>query len=404
MVGGDGDGHARAGRGSARDRARGLEALTIAEVEHETDVRATIQRFGDRGAHVFGAADAHVLGADRDGRGAVGAMHRNRPAAQRHPSVVDAPLHDVRRAEEARHDRRRRPLEQAARVTLLDDAPLDHERQVLGELGGLRAVVADHERRDLVLGLHARDQAAQLGAAAGIQRRERLVEQQQPRAGAEGPRERDALLLAARQALHAPAGETGEADLVQAHTRGHAALDPNRREELRRLIVRLQRERGLTTLVVTHDRAEAAELGERLALMLEGRIVQHGPPTDLFERPVSAAVARFFGVANLLRGEVRGGRLDVRGASIAVPGPDGYAMLAIRPEHARVDAESPLRGIVREAVYAGTHVKLVVDCDELRLDLHVAPAGAPVAGQLVGVELPRERLWRLPDDDEVTVG
>jgi len=183
-----------------------------------------------------------------------------------------------------------------------------------------------------------------------------------------------------------------------------AALDPNRREELRRLIVRLQRERGLTTLVVTHDRAEAAELGERLALMLEGRIVQHGPPTDLFERPVSAAVARFFGVANLLRGEVRGGRLDVRGASIAVPGPDGYAMLAIRPEHARVDAESPLRGIVREAVYAGTHVKLVVDCDELRLDLHVAPAGAPVAGQLVGVELPRERLWRLPDDDEVTVG
>ncbi len=182
-----------------------------------------------------------------------------------------------------------------------------------------------------------------------------------------------------------------------------AALDPNRREELRRLIVRLQRERELTTVVVTHDRAEAAELGQRLALLLEGRIVQHGTPSELFERPVSAAVARFFGVANLLRGEVRGGLLDVRGAQIEVPGPDGRATLAIRPEHARVDDACALRGIVGEAVYAGTHVKLVVDCDGQRLELHVPPAGAPSAGQEVGVELPRERLWRLPDDDEVAV-
>jgi len=182
-----------------------------------------------------------------------------------------------------------------------------------------------------------------------------------------------------------------------------AALDPNRREDLRRLIVRLQRERGLTTLVVTHDRAEAAELGERVALVLEGRIVQHGPPNELFERPVSAAVARFFGVANLLRGEVRDGLLEVRGTAVAVPGPDGDATLAIRPEHARVDDDAALRAVVRESVYAGTHVKLVVDCHDLRLELHVPPAGAPAAGREIGVDLPRERLWRLPEDDEIAV-
>ena len=117
-----------------------------------------------------------------------------------------------------------------------------------------------------------------------------------------------------------------------------AALDPNRREDLRRLIARLQSERALTTLIVTHDRAEAAELGERVALMLEGRIVQHDEPRALFERPVSAAVARFFGVANLLRGTVRGGRLAWGGGELAVPVGDGAATLAIRPEHVGLDA------------------------------------------------------------------
>jgi ABC-type Fe3+/spermidine/putrescine transport system ATPase subunit len=156
-----------------------------------------------------------------------------------------------------------------------------------------------------------------------------------------------------------------------------AALDPNRREELRRLIVRVQEERGLTTLVVTHDRAEAAELGHRLALMLEGRIVQHDEPRALFERPVSAAVARFFGVANLL--------------------PDGEGgTLAIRPEHVRLDDGAPLRALVTEAVYTGTAVRLVLQAGPQRIEALVPPVGAPAAGAEVGVVLPEEHRWRLP--------
>nr|MBA2350124.1 ABC transporter ATP-binding protein [Solirubrobacterales bacterium] len=156
-----------------------------------------------------------------------------------------------------------------------------------------------------------------------------------------------------------------------------AALDPNRREELRRLIVRLQEERGLTTLIVTHDRAEAAELGHRVALMLEGRIVQHDEPRALFERPVSAAVARFFGVANLIA--------------------DGGGTLAIRPEHVRIDAGAERRAVVVESVYSGSHVRLVLDAGGQRIEALVSPADAPAAGQEVGVEFPPEQLWRLPE-------
>jgi len=175
-----------------------------------------------------------------------------------------------------------------------------------------------------------------------------------------------------------------------------AAVDPNRREGLRRLIVDLQRARAVTTLLITHDRAEAAELGERVALMLEGRIVQHAAPRELFERPATAAVARFFGAANLLRGEVRDGRLPVGGAELPVPGPDGPATFTIRPEHVTVGDTGPLPATVVEAVYAGTHVRLTLQAGEQRLEAHVAGGEAPPAGARVGVELPRERLWRIP--------
>ena len=180
-----------------------------------------------------------------------------------------------------------------------------------------------------------------------------------------------------------------------------ASLDPNRREELRRLVVRVQRERELTTLIVTHDRTEAAQLGERIALMLEGRIVQHDEPRKLFEQPVSAAVARFFGVRNLLHGSVRAGRLQVAGIEVAVPGPDGSAIVAIRPEHVRLDGDSPLRGTVVEAVYSGSHVHVAIQCGDQRIEAQLPVGEGPRAGEEVGVELALHRLWRLPDGEPV---
>lgn len=178
-----------------------------------------------------------------------------------------------------------------------------------------------------------------------------------------------------------------------------AAVDPNRREALRRLIVHTQRERALTTLVITHDRAEAAELGETLALMLEGRIVQQDDPHELFERPRSAAAARFFGGANLLRGTVRDGllHLDVDSA-LPVDGPDGPACYVIRPEALRIAPDGPLEATVIEAVYAGTFVRLALQRGEQRLEAHVPPGTPVVPGEDVRLDAPQERFWRLPDD------
>jgi ABC-type Fe3+/spermidine/putrescine transport system ATPase subunit len=176
-----------------------------------------------------------------------------------------------------------------------------------------------------------------------------------------------------------------------------AGVDPNRRDDLRRLLVGLQQARVLTTLLITHDRAEAAQLGQRVALLLDGTVVQHGTPQALFERPASAAVARFFGTRNLLRGRVTGGRLALGAASIQAPGPDGEATVAIRPERVRLDEHGRLRLTVVAASYTGTHVRLELRGQGLTLEAEVPPARAPRVGEVVGVALPREHLWRLPD-------
>ncbi len=178
-----------------------------------------------------------------------------------------------------------------------------------------------------------------------------------------------------------------------------ASVDPNRRESLRALIVSLQEARGLTTLLVTHDRAEAAELGQSLAVMLEGTVVQQDAPEVLFERPSSAAVARFFGSTNLIRGTVMRGTLAVADALLDVAGPDGPATFTIRPERIVLDESASLRMTVHASAFLGAAVRLRLEREGLALEAHVTPPTAPAAGATVGVELPRADLWRFPGEE-----
>jgi molybdopterin-binding protein len=82
------------------------------------------------------------------------------------------------------------------------------------------------------------------------------------------------------------------------------ALDPGTREELQREMARLHRELGTTTIHVTHDFEEAVALGDRIAVVHEGHIVQVGPPEEIFRQPASEFVARFVGVRNVFRGHI----------------------------------------------------------------------------------------------------
>ncbi len=85
-----------------------------------------------------------------------------------------------------------------------------------------------------------------------------------------------------------------------------SALDPETREGLQQELARLHRQLGTTTIHVTHDFEEAVALGDRIAVMNEGRIVQVGSPDEIFRKPSTEFAARFVGMRNIFRGEVRG--------------------------------------------------------------------------------------------------
>jgi sn-glycerol 3-phosphate transport system ATP-binding protein len=112
-------------------------------------------------------------------------------------------------------------------------------------------------------------------------------------------------------------------------------LDAKLRGQMRAEILQLQKRIGVTSLYVTHDQAEAMTLGDRIAVINGGRLLQLGTPEDVFRRPCDLFVAAFMGTPtmNLLRGEVAGGGLRAGDLRLRVAGvPDGPVVAGFRPE------------------------------------------------------------------------
>jgi ABC-type Fe3+/spermidine/putrescine transport system ATPase subunit len=184
-------------------------------------------------------------------------------------------------------------------------------------------------------------------------------------------------------------------------------LDAHLRDEMRELILDLQRQSGITTVFVTHDQEEAVLLADRVALLLDGQLQQVGEPSAFYERPASAAVARFFGAVNFLPG-TRAGHLVHTAlgcfhvASLAQS--EGPVTLTIRPENVRLccsdqaPEENSIAGVVNRRAYAGTHTRLKVEAAGQRLEVVAdASQGSRFAdGDPVCLHFPPERLWLLP--------
>jgi molybdopterin-binding protein len=154
-----------------------------------------------------------------------------------------------------------------------------------------------------------------------------------------------------------------------------SALDPETREGLQHELARLHRELGTTTVHVTHDFEEAVALGDRIAVVNEGQVVQVGAPEEIFRKPGSEFVARFVGVRNVFRGELRPGEggyrvLRLDGVEIAVVTelvPLGPVYGSIRPEDIlisrdalRSSARNSFRGRIVDISDRGTVVYVTV--------------------------------------------
>lgn len=149
------------------------------------------------------------------------------------------------------------------------------------------------------------------------------------------------------------------------------ALDLKLRKEMQIELKDLQHRVGITFVYVTHDQEEALTMSDRIAVMHEGRVLQIGSPTEIYERPNCRFVADFIGETNFLAGEVLGrdnGHVVIKigpGLTLLVPTDegdvtDGQVTVAIRPEKINIFGEPPplvencLSGVIQEVVYIGT--------------------------------------------------
>ena len=111
------------------------------------------------------------------------------------------------------------------------------------------------------------------------------------------------------------------------------ALRVQVRAEVHELLLRL----GITTVLVTHDQEEAFVLGDEVAVMSGGEIVQQDAPAGLYRRPATTWVAGFVGEANLVAGVARGGVADTVVGEVALAEPaEGAVEVLLRPEDLEV--------------------------------------------------------------------
>lgn len=200
-------------------------------------------------------------------------------------------------------------------------------------------------------------------------------------------------------------------------------LDAKLRQEMRVEIRRLIKQSGITAVYVTHDQQEALSMADRCAILQDGKIVQIGRPSDLYEHPRSRFVADFIGGTNLIRGRLAdmadSSRLHVaaEGINNAPPWigraaaadmtfqPEQAVTICVRPERIRVmpdpphDADNVFRATVKETLYYGSIIEYWLTLDG-GLSLRAAvPADATMPGTAAAVyiQIAPQDVMILPD-------
>jgi putative spermidine/putrescine transport system ATP-binding protein len=180
-----------------------------------------------------------------------------------------------------------------------------------------------------------------------------------------------------------------------------SSLDPALRDEMRQLIRDLQRETGITTLVITHDQAEAVALADCIALLLDGRIAQNAPPEDFYRRPATEAVARFFGGTNFIPGTARDGQFHsaLGPLTLADATATGDRLLTLRPEALRLGpGENSRTAQVLALTFLGTQTRIDLSVASTFLQVITSPDAARGLrpGEEITVSFPSDALWLLP--------
>jgi len=194
------------------------------------------------------------------------------------------------------------------------------------------------------------------------------------------------------------------------------ALRQETRGELRALVNRL----NLTAVYVTHDQEEAFALCDRIAVMSGGRVLQVGPPRELYDQPANVTVARFLGRNNLIRAMRLTSTNDPLtrfktlegGHTLMVPASHEQLMrlpvnkpilLAIRPEAITISKDQPIvdnrvGARIEKIEFSGATTTVTVDANGLKLEALVLRVDNLKPGDECVVTLPADQIRLLPEE------
>lgn len=177
-----------------------------------------------------------------------------------------------------------------------------------------------------------------------------------------------------------------------------ANLDAKLRLEMRSEIRRLQRETGITAILVTHDQVEAMSMCDRIALMNEGRIVQYDKPENMYRKPVDQFVAGFLGnpPISFVETELNGGKYQIPGGHQLVlnlaPSDGDQINIGIRPEMFGPQFGSNLRGEVRFVETQGREDLFDISLTDQTIIRSIQPSGS-------GLKIGDQVNWGLAESE-----
>jgi len=192
-----------------------------------------------------------------------------------------------------------------------------------------------------------------------------------------------------------------------------SGLDNRLRDGIRDTTLEVLKDEGAAVLLVTHEPDEALRMGDEIALMRAGRIVQRGSPYNVYNAPVDRAAAAFFSDINVIRGVSRGALTQTAFGAFLTPGQADGALveIVIRPQHLKIDFDragrgpnptpadgTPARGIVTRARFLGREslVDFTMDFDGSRLTASVPGVFLPKPETALWLMIRRDRCFVFP--------
>lgn len=171
-----------------------------------------------------------------------------------------------------------------------------------------------------------------------------------------------------------------------------SSLDINLRKDMRELILSLQREYKITTILVTHDKEEALTMSDRIAFMNNGQIEQYDSPENIFKNPVNTIVADYFAEGVYIDGQVINNKFISEIFTFDVNRDKGKYKCLVRPHAVKVKKAEKGGFKIMDKIYQGDNYLLKLSNGKINLESTVSAPTEIIEGDFVEVDLDKKRL------------